>query len=42
VHDGAVADHEGGSVPGAGDADGAPLRHDPALMEGSSEMGASV
>ena len=42
VHDGAVADHEGRSVPGAGDADGAPLRHDPALMEGSSEMGASV
>ena len=42
VHDGAVADHEGGSVPGAGDAGGAPLRHDPALMEGSSEMGASV
>jgi regulator of protease activity HflC (stomatin/prohibitin superfamily) len=42
VHDGAVADREGGSVPGAGDADGAPLRHDPALMEGSAEMGASV
>jgi regulator of protease activity HflC (stomatin/prohibitin superfamily) len=42
VHDGAVADHEGGAVPGAGDADGAPLRHDPALMEGSSEMGASI
>jgi regulator of protease activity HflC (stomatin/prohibitin superfamily) len=42
VHDGAVADHEGGSVPGTGDADGAPLRHDPALMEGSSEMGAAV
>src|SRR6266581_1474633 len=38
VHDGAVADHEGGSVPGTGDADGAPLRHDPALMEGPSEM----
>ena len=42
VHDGAVGDHEGGSVPGAGDADGAPLHHDPALVEGSSEMGASV
>jgi len=42
VHDGTVGDHEGGSVPGAGNADGAPLRHDPALMEGSSEMGASV
>jgi hypothetical protein len=42
VHDGAVADHEGGSVPGAGDAGSAPLHHDPALMEGSSEMGAAV
>ena len=42
VHDGAVGDHEGGSVPGAGDAGGAPLHHDPALVEGSSEMGASV
>jgi regulator of protease activity HflC (stomatin/prohibitin superfamily) len=42
VHDGAVGDHEGGAVPGAGDAGGAPLHHDPALVEGSSEMGASV
>ncbi|HTQ88659.1 MAG TPA: SPFH domain-containing protein [Streptosporangiaceae bacterium] len=42
VDDGAVGDHEGGSVPGAGDAGGAPLHHDPALVEGSSEMGASV
>ena len=42
VHDGAVSDREGGSVPGAGDAGSAPLRHDPALMEGPSEMGASV
>ena len=42
VHDGAIGDHEGGSVPGAGDAGGAPLHHDPALVEGSSEMGASV
>jgi regulator of protease activity HflC (stomatin/prohibitin superfamily) len=42
VHDGAVGDGEGGSVPGAGHADGAPLRHDPALMQGSSEMGAAV
>jgi regulator of protease activity HflC (stomatin/prohibitin superfamily) len=42
VHDGAIADHEGGSVPGAGDAGGAPLHHDPALVEGSSEMRASV
>jgi regulator of protease activity HflC (stomatin/prohibitin superfamily) len=42
VHDGAVGDHESGAVPGAGDAGGAPLHHDPALVEGSSEMGASV
>ena len=42
VHDGAVGDDEGGSVPGAGDAGGAPLHHDPALVEGSSEMGATV
>ena len=42
VHDGAVGDDEGGSVPGAGDAGGAPLDHDPALVEGSSEMGATV
>ena len=42
VHDGAVGDDEGGSVPGAGDAGSAPLHHDPALVEGSSEMGAPV
>jgi len=42
VHDGAVGDHEGGSVPGTGDAGSAPLHHDPALVEGSSEMGATV
>jgi regulator of protease activity HflC (stomatin/prohibitin superfamily) len=42
VHDGAVGDHEGGSVPGAGDAGGAPLHDDPSLMQGPSEMGASV
>jgi regulator of protease activity HflC (stomatin/prohibitin superfamily) len=42
VDDGAVGDHEGGSVPGAGDAGGAPLHQNPALVEGSSEMGASV
>jgi regulator of protease activity HflC (stomatin/prohibitin superfamily) len=42
VHDGAVGDHEGGSVPGAGDAGSAPLHQDPALVEGSSEMGATV
>ena len=42
VHDGAVGDHEGGSVPGTGDAGSAPLQHDAALVEGSSEMGATV
>jgi regulator of protease activity HflC (stomatin/prohibitin superfamily) len=42
VHDGAVGDHEGGSVPGAGDAGSAPLHQNPALVEGSSEMGATV
>ena len=42
VHDGAVGDHEGGSVPGTGDAGSAPLHDDPALMQGPSEMGASV
>jgi len=42
VDDGAVGDHEGGSVPGAGDAGGAPLHQNPALVEGSSEMGATV
>jgi regulator of protease activity HflC (stomatin/prohibitin superfamily) len=42
VHDGAGGDGERGSVPGAGDADGAPLGQDPALMQGSSEMGAAV
>jgi hypothetical protein len=36
VHDGAVGDGKGGSVPGAGDADGAPLHQDPALMQGPS------
>ena len=42
VHDGAVGDHEGGSVPGAGDAGSAPLHDDPSLMQGPSEMGAPV
>ncbi len=42
VHDGAVGDHEGGSVPGTGDAGSAPLHDDPALMQGPSEMGAPV
>jgi regulator of protease activity HflC (stomatin/prohibitin superfamily) len=42
VDDAAIADHEGGSVPGAGDAGGAPLHHDPALMQGPTEMGAPI
>jgi regulator of protease activity HflC (stomatin/prohibitin superfamily) len=42
VNDGAVGDHEGGSVPGAGDAGSAPLHDDPALMQGPTEMGAPV
>jgi hypothetical protein len=42
VDDAAVGDHEGGSVPGAGDAGGAALHHDPALMQGPTEMGAPI
>jgi len=42
VDDAAIADHEGGSVPGAGDAGDAPLHHDPALMQGPTEMGAPI
>jgi regulator of protease activity HflC (stomatin/prohibitin superfamily) len=42
VDDAAVADHEGGPVPRAGDAGGAPLHHDPALMQGPTEMGAPI
>src|SRR5690349_12345254 len=42
VDDAAVGDHEGRSVPGAGDAGGAPLHHDPALMQGPTEMGAPI
>ncbi len=42
VHDGAVGDGEGGSVPRAGDAGAAPLRSDPALMQGPAEMRAPV
>jgi regulator of protease activity HflC (stomatin/prohibitin superfamily) len=42
VNDAAVGDGEGGSVPGAGDAGGAPLHHDPALMQGPTEMGAPI
>ena len=34
VHDGPVGDREGGPVPGAGDAGGAPLNDDPALVQG--------
>src|SRR5690349_13007990 len=42
MDDAAVADHEGGSVPGAGDAGSAPLHHDPALVQGPTEMGAPI
>jgi regulator of protease activity HflC (stomatin/prohibitin superfamily) len=42
VDDAAVADHEGRSVPGAGDAGSAPFYHDPALMQGPTEMGAPI
>ena len=42
VNDGAVGDHEAGSVPGAGDAGSASLHDDPALMQGPTEMGAPV
>ncbi len=42
VHDGAVGDHEGGTVPRAGDAGAAPLNDDPALMQGPTEVRAPV
>jgi regulator of protease activity HflC (stomatin/prohibitin superfamily) len=42
VDDAAIADHEGRSVPGAGHAGSAPLHHDPALMQGPTEMGAPI
>ena len=42
VHDGAVGDHEGGSVPRAGDAGAVPLHDDPPLVQGSAEMRAPV
>jgi regulator of protease activity HflC (stomatin/prohibitin superfamily) len=42
VNDAAVGNHEGGSVPGAGDAGGAPLHHDAALMQGPTEMRAPI
>ena len=34
VYDGPVGDHEGGPVPGAGNAGGPPLEDDPALVQG--------
>jgi regulator of protease activity HflC (stomatin/prohibitin superfamily) len=42
VHDGAVGDHEGGSVPGTGDAGAVPLNDDPSLVQGPAEMRAPV
>jgi regulator of protease activity HflC (stomatin/prohibitin superfamily) len=42
VHDGAVGNHEGGSVPRAGDAGAAPLHDDPALVQGPAEVRAPV
>ena len=42
VHHGAVHGGESGAVPGAGDADGAPLKHDPTLMQGPAEVRAPV
>jgi regulator of protease activity HflC (stomatin/prohibitin superfamily) len=42
VHDGAVGDREGGAVPRAGDAGGAPLNDDPALVQGTTEVRAPV
>jgi regulator of protease activity HflC (stomatin/prohibitin superfamily) len=38
VHDGAVGDREGGSVPRTDDAGSVPLNHDPSLMQGPTEM----
>jgi regulator of protease activity HflC (stomatin/prohibitin superfamily) len=38
VHDGAVGDQEGGSVPRADDAGAVPLNHDPSLVQGPTEM----
>jgi regulator of protease activity HflC (stomatin/prohibitin superfamily) len=42
VHDGAVGDREGGAVPRAGDAGGAALNDDPALVQGTTEVRAPV
>jgi regulator of protease activity HflC (stomatin/prohibitin superfamily) len=38
VHDGAVGDREGRSMPGTGDAGAAPLNDDPSLVQGPAEM----
>jgi hypothetical protein len=42
MHDGPVGNHEGGSVPRAGDAGGAPLNDDPALVQRPAEVRAPV
>jgi regulator of protease activity HflC (stomatin/prohibitin superfamily) len=42
VHDGAVGDREGGSVPRADDAGAVPLNDDPSLVQGSAEVRAPV
>lgn len=42
VHNGAVGDHEGGAVPGAGDTGAASLDDDPPLMQGPAEVRAPV
>ena len=42
VHDGSVGDHEGGPVPGAGNAGGAPLDDNPALVQGPAEVRAPI
>jgi len=42
VHDGSVGQREGGPVPGAADAGGAPLHDDPALVQGAAEVRAPV
>jgi regulator of protease activity HflC (stomatin/prohibitin superfamily) len=42
VHNGAIGDHEGGAVPGAGDAGAAPFNDDPPLMQGPTEVRAPV
>jgi regulator of protease activity HflC (stomatin/prohibitin superfamily) len=42
VHDGAVADGEGGAVPRARDAGDVPLNDDPALVQGPAEVRAPI